>query len=467
MHRFGLVLPFLNAQSTQRLLCVCRSAKVELDDKRELALRSRFDKEFQEWDQNRMFGLDFWNAKVDADALCRFLVSPKARHLRRLRFRQFSNPANWIERLQLPSSLTDLSIEFGEGVPRGLGEFPKLKRLRLGRTLNLDLASLAPVFPNLVSLAMDSVTCENCNGEINGLDLLTTLRVENWRKRVPLSVLHLKVGLWGVHNGTDIATPSNIREISQTLVTLSCGFPWPGISSWPRLEKLQVNDIRGLKCWQMNHAPALHTFECELHSRIYADCTLPLRTLRIQASQLDMADAPAEIQSLCLKSFEPRRTSLSEFTGLRSLELHGMLFTERIIPRVVFESLEEFTFLNDGSDNQSASFRFLTRTPNLRRLALRFRYGGWFSKPIPMLPKLETIECDFFHASLFQPQVKHLTIPVSDHMLKNTTILEAIDQCRRLESLEIPLRPGLAALILEKLPLVVLKQTATLLPRND
>lgn len=466
MHRFGLVLPFADVGSTQRLLCVCRSAQAELQDKRELAFTAqRRNRSETWWDQDRIFRLDFPFSKFDNEGLQRFLLTQKARHLRVLRLPAFLEHSDWIERLNFPSSLTELSVELRRVSPNQLGELQRLACLKLWRTTSLDLAVLPTICPNLTSLSMDTITCEGCKGEIVGLDLLTTLRVVNWGKRVPPTVQHLEVAIWGVAWPHLLVTPSNLEEIARTLVTLGCAFPWPGIESWPKLRILEFDDDLGPISWQITHAPALHTFACERNSMVSAALKFPrqLRELRIPASRLHLV-IPAEIQRLHLRSFDPTQTSLSDLTGLRYLELRGQPFTESNAPRVAFVHLEEFRLFNDdvNKKNQNVTFQFLTKASNLRKLVLTMRRGGWFSRPIPILPRLETIACDFFNETMFQPQVKHLRIAGPDRRLTNATVLEALEHCEKLESLQIPLRPGLEEKILEKLPLITITKTMSL-----
>lgn len=458
MHRFGLVLPFLDTLSSCCVLRVCRSARPQLVSKIELGLECWSEVELKLWEQqpdflDRLTGLDFACFPFPADPMFSFLSLGRLRNLRVLRLPQFVG--GLVGALRIPSSLTELTAELIHDSVVQLGELPRLAKLKLHISYKLDLSLLSKVCPNLTSLALDATTSEDCQGELTGLDSLTELRVENWTKRVPLTVMHLEVSC---RHALAFA-PSNIDEIAKTLVTLKCGFPWPAISEWPRLEQLVF-----LKpvWWEITDAPALHTFECKHDAGTLAmNKQIRLRTLRVPVNRLNLANHPSSIEHLCLTAFQPSRMSLPEFTGLRSLELHGNMFTKWCPYWLNSDSLEEFTLIN-GHEKRIATFQFLRTMmcPNLRRLQIEMgRYNGWVSKPIPMLSKLETVDCDFFHKTLFQPQVKHLTITSTNPRLPNRAILEALKQCKRLESLRTPLRPGLETLILEMFPLLVVTKT--------
>lgn len=456
MHRFGLVLPFLDTPSTYRFLRSCRVAKAELGPKRELALVSQTTTLFEAWDQDdnleRTTFLDFtfFSSDEEVDALFRFLSSPKLKNLRRLQMPWFLDEPRLCDSLRLASGLTEIYVELGDSSVAQLCQLPRLTHLALGRTWRLDLTLLPP---NVKSLDLDAITSQGCQGELSGLDSLTALRVDNWGKRVPLTVRHLEVRVQGVH-GFLVETPSNIAEVAKTLVTLRCGFPWPGIKEWPRLERLAFEDHSDPLCWEIAQASALDTFECAGLSIFAENDQIRPRTLRVPAEQLHFAiQPPATVQHLCLTSFDPNTVSLSEFTGLRSLELSGDMFTESHARRINLTNLEEFTFVKTNKKECAVELQFL-KCPNVQKLRIELRLGGWFSTPIPLLPKLESIECDFFHTTMFQPWVKHLKIATGKPTFSNKEILKALRDCKRLESLHVPLRPGLSDLILEKFPML-------------
>lgn len=463
MHRFGLVVPFLDTQSVYCLICVCRSGKAEIGNIRELDLECRTPDKFKVWEQEdgtleRIFRLDcsFYEGKLGP--LCAFLSSRKLQNLRVLRMPEFFPWKPLTDLMSFPLALRELSTELGGGCASRLGRLPRLTTLRLVRTIRLDLALLARACPSLTSLDLDVVTSQDCQGELSSFDSLTSLRVENWDRRVPTTVLHLEIGARSVLEH-EVVTPSNIEEISRTIVSLDCGFPWPGIDEWPRLEELRLDDCNGDLKWEIKHAPALHTFESVYESTFATKARFPqLRILRIRAPQLHIASDPAAIRELWLRLFDPKTTSLSEFTGLRALRLEGGLFCNKNAPKVNMDSLEEFTFFGDSLPTKG-SFHFLKRFPNLRRLKIE---SSGFPKPFPMLQKLTSIECDFFHKTLFQPQVQHLKVTCSNPSLLNSKILEALKNCKDLESLQMPLRPGLKDLILRKHPLLVVAQTMSL-----
>lgn len=460
MQRFGLVLPFLDPRSSCRLVCVCRSAKAELLAKRELALTCWSEAQIEVWEGanilDRLFHLDCTSFSFRTELLIHFLSSRRLTNLRLLHMPRFAGALT----CRFPSSLTALTLELGDGSIAELGELPRLVSLKLYDTFELDLTLLPTVCPGLTTLDLDPDTSKGCTGELCGLDFLKTLRVENWWKRVPLTVLHLEVGVQSVFE-SQVKAPSNIAEIARNLVTLACSFPWPGIEEWPRLESLKLHGWFRPLVWRIKRAPSLHTFEGRAESTNVGASPFPkLRTLRVSINHKHLATQPSKIRDLRLTSFDPRCASLAEFTGLQSLELHGTLFVPRSAPEIVFAGLQAFTFVNSPWD-RTVSFDYLEKFPDLRKLRIEAKVGG-FSKPIPMLRLLESIECDFFHETLFQPRVKHLRITGSDRRLPNSAILTALENCERLESLQVPLRPGLESLILERFPMLVLTKTMTL-----
>lgn len=467
MHRFRLVVPFLNNRSAHRLLCVCRSSKAELGPNRELALAASSEARLAVFEKadilDRIVGLDCADfPDDDADHLVRFLSLRRLKNMRTLQMPQFV--CNLRPTVQFPASLTALTVELGQTSVACLGQLPRLVSLELCRTLDLDLALLSKVCPGLTCLDLDAVTSDFCHGELGGLDFLKTLRVENWDTHVPLTVLHLSIGARSVFQN-QVKRPSNLEGIAKTLVTLRCSFTWPGIEEWPRLEKLKFDDCVSSLSWHVKDAPALRSFECLSNSTFATDlANFRLRALCVPANQLlRLVTRPPEIEHLRLTYFDQSRVSLAEFTGLRSLELHDAHLNALDI---TLPSLVAFTFVNGEWPHEEANFQFL-KCPNLRRLRIEMQLSRWYSTPIPILPKLETIECDFFHETMFQSQVRHLCITDSDPNLSNIAILDALENCRRLETLHVPLRQGLDALIHEQFPTLVVRKTARLDPERN
>lgn len=464
--RFGLVVPFLDTESTYRFLGVCRSAKTELGQKSELSLSVSGRAELA-WVYDHESIADFvtrlefsWEfAAVDA-------LGCLARPLKRLRVLNIpylQTPLCWFCRksVVLPPTLTELSASLAFEPTDQLGTLPNLTRLSLRQSHALDFELLALVCPGLRTLTLEDIeTSESCKGEIVGFDSLETLCVRDWSKRVPLTVRHLDVGLG---YNSEAATPSNLAEVSETLVSLSCAFPWPEIEAWPRLESLRFYDHHAFICWRISDAPALRSFECDRCSVFAKDtsCRFPkLRTIR--GGAIELARQPAAIHHLRLIWFDPGTASLAGFTNLRSLELHYNIFASKNVPQIVLMNLEELKIVHDGT-KRKRGIQFLTKTtcPNLRKLTV-INTPEWFSRPIPILPKLHTIVCDFFHTTLFQPQVKHLRILRANRFLPNKWVLDALADCEELESLGVPLRPGLATLIQKRHPMLVVDKTMNL-----
>lgn len=457
MHRFGLVLPFLDAQAAQRLLSVCRSAKAELGEKRELSLAEATLQRLNRHDiPDCVVRLDCSGFVSHLGDLNRFLSSQKLRKLRALAMPRFpfGNRLH-LEFAAFPSCLKELSVELRNWPLERLGVLPKLESLKLWYTHDLDLTLFQTVSPSLTHLRLDEPTIKDCKGELLGLESLTSLKVDRWSKLVPLSVLHLSVGELGP---TQKPPPSNLKEIARTLVTLQCGFPWPGIEEWPCLQELRFLDHFGTLDWRIAFAPPLHTFECQARSTLARDSQVEfpcLRTLKVPAAQLHLAARPDAIQHLCM--FRSNGfLAPSAFSNLESLYVDGNCFQQTDCSRTSLERLEKLTIRNIGGNSPISLWFLTTWCPNLRSLDIA--QCALSDKTIPTLPKLHAIRCDFWHTSLFQPQVKHLVISrVSSPWPSPGLLLAALENSKRLESLRIPFNPSLdTSTVLDRFPEVAI-----------